>query len=368
MVDPSPDAGTGGRSSRAGAAIQRLRGQDRRRLLLLIGPPVLIAVAVVIWMTMNAGIVSTDNATIGAARAPISASVRARVVQVLVKEDQRVHAGDLLFKLDDSDFKTAVKRAEAELAAAQLRVAGLRAAYRQSLADEGAARSNAAFARNEAVRQRNLFNAGVASKRDVDQAANAAAVAESQSSAQAQAQATALANLGGDPAIPVDQHPLVLQAKAALEQAQSDLAHTQVTAPADGVVARVSQLQVGAYVQPAQTVFWLISGRPWVDAAFKENQLGSLKPGQPAEIRIDAYPHRTFAGHVESLAPGTGSSFAVLPAENATGNWVHVVQRLNVRIAFDEAPSDVVPAVGLSGKVKVDTRGGPRPKSGEHAS
>lgn len=340
----------------ADAVIQRLRAQDRRRLLLMAGPPIVIALIALAWMLMSAGTVSTDNATVAAARAPISASVRGRVVQVLVRENQQVHAGDVLFRLDDSDFRTAVTRAEAELAAARLRVAGLRASYRQSAADVGAARANAEFARNEAARQRNLFNAGVASRHDVEAAANAATVAARQASAEAQAQATALANLGGDASMPVDQHPLVMQAAAALEQAQSDLANTQVRAPADGVVARVSQLQVGSYVQPAQTVFWLISGEPWVDAAFKENQLGSLRPGQPVSIHIDAYPDRNFRGHIESLSPGTGSSFAVLPAENATGNWVHVVQRLNVRIAFDEAPPDAALAIGLSGKVRVDTR------------
>ena len=129
-----------------------------------------------------------------------------------------------------------------------------------------------------------------------------------------------------------------------------------ITAPADGVVARVSQVQVGSYVQPAQTVFWLVSGRPWIDAAFKENQLGALRAGQPVNIHIDAFPNHTFRGHVESLSPGTGSSFAVLPAENATGNWVHVVQRLIVRVVFDETPPDAVLAIGLSAKVSVDTR------------
>jgi len=340
----------------ADVVIQRLRAQDRRRLLLMGGPPLVLLLIALVWMVMSAGTVSTDDATIGAARAPISASVRGRVVQVLVHEDQPVHAGDVLFKLDDSDFRTAVMRAQAELAAARLRVAGLRASYRQTLADGGAASANAAYARSEAARQRNLFNAGVASRHDVEEAANAATVAARQASAQTQAQATALANLGGELNMPVDQHPLVMQAQAALEQAQSDLSHTVVTAPADGVVARVSQLQVGSYVQPAQTVFWLISGEPWVDAAFKENQIGSLRAGQPVNIHIEAFPNHSFHGHVESLSPGTGSSFAVLPAENATGNWVHVVQRLNVRVVFDETPPDAVLAIGLSAKVDVDTR------------
>lgn len=365
----SPPPRTSPRPRPFGVALgKRLGAPNRRRLLLMIVPPVLVGLAVAGWLLMNTGMVSTDNANVASARVPISSSVRARVVQIFVKEDQHVHAGDVLFRLDDSDFETAVSRAEAELASARLRVAGLRATYRQSVADQGVAQANAAYTRSAAVRQQNLFNAGVTSQRDVDQAANAATVADRQLRAQAQAQATALAGLGGDPNISADEHPLVQQARATLAQARNDLAHAEVVAPADGVVARVSQLQVGSYVQPAQTVFWLISGRPWVDAAFKENQLGLLQPGQRAEIRIDAYPHRSFRGHVESLSPGTGSSFAVLPAENATGNWVRVVQRLNVRIAFDEAPADVALAVGLSGKVKVDTRAHPPVKSGGGAA
>ncbi|HVY85146.1 MAG TPA: HlyD family secretion protein [Caulobacterales bacterium] len=339
----------------AGAIIARLRAADRRRLLLMVVPPLLVVLIVAGWLIANAGIISTDDATVSAARAPISSSVRGRVVQVLVQENQRVHAGDVLFRLDDSDFKTAVSQAEAHLAAARLQVAALRAGYGQAVADASAARATAEHARRELARQRNLFTAGVASRRDVDEAENGANVASRQAAAAAQAQATALANLGGATNTPVAQHPLVLQAQAALDQARSDLEHAQIVAPVDGVVARVSQIQVGAYVQPAQTVFWLISGSPWVDAAFKENQLESLRPGQPAEIHVDAFPHQTFHGHVESLSPGTGSSFAVLPAENATGNWVRVVQRLNVRVVFDDAPPNAVLAMGLSANVKVNT-------------
>jgi membrane fusion protein (multidrug efflux system) len=341
--------------SAAARLIARVRAADRRRLLLMVVPPVVVLLLVGAWMIANAGAVSTDDATVGAARAPISASVRGRVIEVLAHENQEVHAGDVLFRLDDSDFRTALAQAEARLAAARLQVAALRAGYGQAVADTAAARASAQHARGEMQRQQNLFTAGVASRRDVDDAANVANVAARQATAIAQAQATALANLGGRTNLPTEQHPLVMQAQAAVDQARSDLEHAQIIAPTDGVVARVSQIQPGAYVQPAQTVFWLISGAPWIDAAFKENQLESLRPGQPVVIHIDAFPHEQFHGHVVSLSPGTGSSFAVLPAENATGNWVRVVQRLNVRIAFDDASPDATLAIGLSARVRVDT-------------
>jgi membrane fusion protein (multidrug efflux system) len=147
-----------------------------------------------------------------------------------------------------------------------------------------------------------------------------------------------------------------MQAQAALDQAQSDLSDTSIRAPADGVVTRVSQLQPGSYVQAAQTMFWIISGKPWVDAAFKENQLADLRPGQPVTVHVDAFPNAHLTGHVTSFSPGTGSSFAVLPAENASGNWVRVVQRLNVRIELDNPPPEVQLAVGLSATATVDTR------------
>ncbi len=339
----------------AEAVIQRVRAADRRRLALMIGPPVVALIAVVAWLIANAGYVSTDDATVAAARAPVSSSVRGRVIEVLVQENQHVHAGDVLFRLDASDFETAASQAQAKLASARLQVAALRAAYGQAIADRSAAQSSADHARRELARQHNLFNAGIASRRDVDDAENAATVAARQAAASAQAQSTALANLGGSANIAVDRHPLVMQAQAEFDQARSDLGHTEVRALTDGVVARVSQLQVGSYVQPAQTVFWLISGQPWIDAAFKENQLAKLAPNQPVEVRIDAFPNRVFHAHVQSFAPGTGSSFSILPAENATGNWVRVVQRLNVHIVFDELPPDAALAVGLSARVRVNT-------------
>lgn len=342
--------------SAAAGIMRRLRESDRRKLALYIGPPLAVLLIAIVWLAFSGGSVSTDNATVTAARAPISASVRGRVIEVVARENQVVHAGDVLVRLDTEDLQIAVTDAEARLAAARLQVEALRASYRQSIADRAAAQAQAAHAAGELRRQRALFEAGVASQRDVDNAATEANVQARESTSALQHQATALASLGGRADIATDQHPLVLQAAAALARAQGDLGDASIRAPVDGTVARVSQVQVGAYVQPAQTLFYIISGTPWVDAAFKENQLGTLRVGQPVRIHIDAFPGETFQGHVESFSPGTGSSFAVLPAENASGNWVRVVQRLNVRVAFDEPPHDAAMAIGLSANVTVDTR------------
>jgi len=150
-----------------------------------------------------------------------------------------------------------------------------------------------------------------------------------------------------------------MQAHAAEAATRLDLVHTVIVAPKDGVVTRVDQLQVGAYVNPAQTVFFLINGEPWVEANFKENQLKKMRVGQPVKIKIDALGDQALAGHVASFSPGAGSAFSALPAQNATGNWVKVAQRLPVRIAFDRTPPDVAGRAGLSATVTVDVTTGP---------
>ena len=332
-----------------------------RRVILMIVPVIIAGILLVVWMHITAGRVSTDNATVAAARAPISSSIRARVVGVLVAENQRVHKGDVLVRLDPSDFTIAVSRAEAQLASARLQVEALRASYRKAAADVRTARTQAEFANSELARQHNLFEAGIVSRQKLDEAQNVANIAARNEAAATESLSNALANLGGSADIETDSHPLVLQALSALAQAKSDLANTEIRAPADGVVAKVNQVQAGAYVEPAQTLFWLVSGKPWIDAAFKENQLKDLHPGQPVKIHVDAFPDLELQGHVASFSPGTGSSFAVLPAENATGNWVRVVQRLSVHIDLDDPTPDERLSVGLSARVTVDTRDGATP-------
>lgn len=328
----------------------------QKRLTLMVAPPAVLAAVAAVWISLKAGFVSTDNAQISAARAPISSSVRARVSEVLVTENQQVKAGDELIRLDGGDFAISVAQAEARLASARLQVDGLRATYRKAAADLNTASIEADFRRSELARQDNLFKAGLISQQALDQARNAYDIATRSRSATSEALSNALAGLGGSASIATNKHPLVMAAQAALDQAKSDFSDTSIRAPADGIVTRVSQLQPGAYVQPAQTLFWIVSGKPWVDAAFKENQLADLRVGQPVEVHVDAFPNAKLHGHIASFSPGTGSSFAVLPAENATGNWVRVVQRLNVRVDLDDPPAEAQLAIGLSATATVDTR------------
>ncbi|MEO8813114.1 MAG: HlyD family secretion protein [Caulobacteraceae bacterium] len=336
------------------AAGRRKRGLARWRWPLMIGGPVVI-LAVVAWFMLTGGkSQSTDDAYVQAAKAPISAAIAGRVTEVDVVENQTVKAGQILFRLDPADEKAASERADAALASSRLQVVGLRAAWDQQKLLLGSALTTAAFARREADRQSALAGAGVASRQQVADARHQADLADAQVAVDRQQTAAALANLGGAATSP-GAYPGVLQAAAAQEAARLNLSRTVVVAPTDGVVARVDQLQVGAYIDAAQTVFYLISGAPWVEANFKENQLAKMRVGQPATIKLDAYG-KSFPGHVASFSPGSGSAFSVLPAQNATGNWVKVVQRLPVRIAFDRAPPDVAARAGLSAKVTVDIR------------
>lgn len=319
----------------------------------MIAGPVLV-LAVLAYFVLTAGrSETTDDAYVQIAKTPVAPSIPGRVVEIYVRENQSVKRGQVLFRLDQRELQARLDLAEAQLAAARLAVGQARAAYARETAGISAARENLAFAQREVVRQRQLNAAGAASGQAVDQAIHAANQARDQLAIAERQAAQALAALGGEADIG-DRAPSVMQAKAQLERARLDLSHATVVAPSDGVVARVDQLPIGAYLNASQTAFWLLSGRPWVEANFKETQIGRMHVGQPVEIDIDAYPGGPLKGHVASFPPGTGAAFSVLPAQNATGNWVKVTQRLPVRIEFDRPPPERAARAGLSAVVKVD--------------
>jgi membrane fusion protein (multidrug efflux system) len=306
--------------------------------------------------------VSTEDAYVEAGRVAISNDVSGRVVAIEVHDNQYVKKGQVLFRIDPRPFQIAVDQARANLAAARLDVEALKATYRQKLADTKAAAATLAYDQTQYERQQRLLAAGVASQQQFDQAAQAYAVAKAQLAADQHALANVLASLGGNPDIPVDQHPKVEAARAALDRALLNLSYTVVRAPQSGIVTKVDQLQVGDYVQGVNTgaaptpLFSLVPTRHiWVTANFKETELTHMRPGQKATVEIDTYPGVVFNGRVESLSPGTGLTFALLPAENATGNWVKVVQRLPVRISIDDPDPNTPLHAGLSAYVEVDT-------------
>ncbi|RAK58071.1 HlyD family secretion protein [Phenylobacterium deserti] len=336
------------------SAVPTKRGLKRFRWPLILGGPLLIAVAVVYFVVTGGRSQATDNAYVQIAKAPVAPSIGGRVTEVFVRENQFVRKGTVLFRIDARDFTANVQAAEAQVADAELRIRAAQAAYGQQQAAVSAARETLAYAAREAARQRQLAAAGVASQQQVDQAAHAAQQAREQLAVVQQQAAQALAQLGGSAGASPAGHPSVLAARAQLERARLNVSYTTVVAPADGIVTRVEQMPVGTYLNASQTAFWLLSGKPWVEANYKEDQLAKMKIGQPVHIKVDAYPDADLTGRVVSFSPGTGSAFSALPAQNATGNWVKVVQRLPVRIEFDRDPPGMAARAGLSAHVTVD--------------
>jgi membrane fusion protein (multidrug efflux system) len=323
--------------------------------LMVLGVAAVAIGALAFWLT-GGRTMSTDDAYLQAARASISSNISGQVAQILVHDNERVHRGQLLFRLDDQPYRIAVEAAQAKLAGARLTVLAGKATYRQQLATVLSAQDTVSYREKEYQRQQKLLATGIASQAQYDGAQHALDNARQQVASAQQQAASVLAMLDGSADIDVNRHPSVLQAQADLDRAKLNLSYTQITAPDDGIVTKVEQLQVGDYINAANPVFALISSRDvWIEANFKENQLAHMRAGQPATIQIDTYAGRTFKAHVASIAPGTGSQFSALPPENATGNWVKVVQRLPVRLELDDTVPDLPLHSGLSATVDVDT-------------
>jgi membrane fusion protein, multidrug efflux system len=300
---------------------------------------------------------STDDAYAQAATVSISANVAGRVSEINVRDNELVHRGATLFRLDDAPFRIAVSDAAAQLAGTRLQIESLKSTYRQRQVELRAARDTQTYAQQQYDRQTRLLASGIASQAQFDQAAHALDAARQQVANVNQQIGVALANLGGDPNIAPERHPLVAQAQAALDRAQLNLSYTVIGAPTDGVVAKVEQLQVGDMIAASAPVFSLVSTRDvWIEANFKEVQLARMRAGQVATVEIDRYPGTRFSAVVTSVSPSTGSQFSMLPPENATGNWVKVVQRVPVRLQLTHIDAGFLLQAGLSADVTVDTR------------
>ena len=328
----------------------------RWRRILMVGG-VVLALVLGLWYYLASGrYVSTDDAAVMAAQATISSNVPGRVVELDVHDNQLVHKGDVLFRLDERPFQIAVEEAQAKLAAARMQITANKASYRRELANLAAERDTLAYQEHELERQQRLLQSGISSRAQFEQVQHAAELARSQLASAQQQVDSVLAMLGGNPDLPVDAHPLVMQAQATLDKAKLDESYTVVVAPDDGTVAKVEQLQVGDYINAAAPLFSLVSSRDtWIEANFKEDDMTYMRAGQPAEVRVDAFPGRRFKARVTSLSPGTGAQFSLLPPENATGNWVKVVQRVPVRLQLLNADDGVSLAAGMSAEVTVDT-------------
>lgn len=334
------------------------------RVLLLIVVPLLLALGGLYVYAVGGRVAETENAYVKANIVAISASVTGRVIEVLVQDNQAVAAGDVLFRLDPAPYQIAVAGARAQMDVVLTDVQSLRAEYRAMLLEAAEAEERIDFLARQVERQERLKEKGMARADQYDEAQhNLEAARRKLDSIREQAKGL-LASLAGDPDLPGERHPRYLEAKALYDAAMLDMARAQIKAPVPGVVSNM-KLQVGEYVEQGQTMFSVIESGPlWIEANYKETQLTHMRVGQPAVVAADAYPDAEFKGAVETIAPATGAEFAVLPPQNATGNWVKVVQRVPVRIRVEQSPGQPPLRAGMTATVAVDTgvsRGLPRP-------
>ena len=330
--------------------------KQRLRPVFMWGVPALFAAIGYGQYVANEPFVSTDNAYARVAKASINARISGQVVEIAVDDNQPVRKGQVLFRIDPKPLQIAVDRAEAQLANARLRIDGLKASYRQQQAELQSAKASAEYDQKEFARKKALIATEFVSKALFERAETDLKVSRQRIASIEQQIANTVVALNGNPDIALDNHPTVREAKAQLDEALLYLSYATVTAPDDGIVARVDDLQVGNYVNNGAPAFALISDREiWVEANFRETQLTHMRPGQTATVTLDTYPDRPFKAHVISMSPGAGADFALLPPENATGNWVKVVQRVPVRLELDDSDPALPLFSGTSATVKVDT-------------
>ena len=321
---------------------------SRKRLLWMISVPLLIlALGAYFWLSGGKS-VETDNAYVKQDIVAISTQINGPVSAVYVRENQRVKAGDILYRVDPAPAQVALLQAEAQLAAAQLQTRQLEVQASGTGADISGAAANLAIMQRALGRQQALLGRGFTTRSDYDDAVNEVTKART-----ALADARARSNNAAAAIAPGGNQPAIAAARAAIARARLDLKHGIIRAPTSGIIAKADRLLVGQSAISGVAMLSIVTDKPaWIEANFKEGDLARMKVGQPADISFDAYPDVKLKGHVASIGAGTGSEFSVLPAQNANGNWVKVTQRVPVLIALDEKPAREMIA-GLSAKVDV---------------
>ncbi|MEY2943002.1 MAG: hypothetical protein RLY97_1016 [Pseudomonadota bacterium] len=325
------------------------------RVAIMLSVPLLVIGAVSGYFYLNQGIIKTDNAYIHQDKVSISAQVTGNIVEVAVHENQMVKAGDLLFRIDPEPYRIAIAQADAAIAGAQVKLVGLQTDLSTTDADIEGARESVRFNQAEYARQSSLMERGFTTKARMQQVEHDLSNARNMLANKVGAQQKARAALASGSAAP-GMNPALLAALVQKRKAELELARTEVRAPVSGQISQSSRLELGQMMAtglPAVTI--MQSQNSWVEANFKETELADMRIGQSAELTFDAYPELKLKGHVASIGAGTGSEFSVLPAQNASGNWVKVTQRIPVRIAIDDTSKRAMIA-GLSTHVRIDTR------------
>jgi membrane fusion protein, multidrug efflux system len=330
--------------------------QYRRVILLCVLPLLAAAVALTVYL-MGGRYISTDNAYVGAQKVLITPDVAGKISRIDVIEGQHVEPGDLLFEIDPVPFQLAVTQAESRLAMVRTDFDNLKTNLRSMGQLLRLARQMVELKESDVDRKSKLLATHMGSALDADTAMATLATARTQVEQLSQQEERIRNQLLGDPNLPIEKYPAYRQAQAALDQARRDLEHTVLHAPIAGRATQVDSIQLGRYVTAGTPVFSVVDDQhPWVDANPKETDITYLQLGQKAWVHVDTFPGHVFHGTVIAVSAGTGAQFAILPPQNASGNWVKVVQRVPVRIAFDAGQNLSKLRSGMSATVDIDTR------------
>jgi membrane fusion protein (multidrug efflux system) len=328
-----------------------------RRTLLLVVLPLVALVGGLIFYLSGGRYVTTDDAYVGAQKVLITPDISGKIEKVVVREGQQVKKGDVLFEIDPIPFRLAEQQAKATLDQAHTSYDNLRANIRiyDQMAD--LMKQGVDLKQRDVDRKSTLAKSSFGSQLDLDNASTALVTANAELAFVKQQTSSAKTQLLGNADLPLEQFPPYVLAKAALDQAERNLDHTEMRAPMDGIATQVDQIQLGRFVVAGTPVFSVIdTAKPWVDANLKESDFTYVTVGQQVDIDVDAFPGHDFKGTIGSLSPGTGAQFAILPPQNATGNFVKVVQRVPVRIYFDSHDKYVQRLkAGMSAYTTIDT-------------
>ncbi len=357
-IVPAPEAKSapGAKAEAAQPAPAPRNGRKRLRMILLVVLPALAIVGGGLFYMMGGRYIETDNAYVGAQKVLITPDISGKIVHIAVQEGQHVSPGDELFTLDNQPYKLALDAAKAKLDAAGTDYEKARTTLTSLTTLADLAQKNAELKQRDVDRKQRLLTSQAGSQADVDTATAGLVTAQLQAKFTQQQRDTTLAQLLGNPNLPLERFPEYAQAKAALDNAERDLAHTVIRAPISGTATQVDNIQLGRFVPAGTPVFSVVDDQaPWVDANPKETDITYLRIGQKATLDVDSFPDQSFTGTVTSVSPGTGAQFSILPPQNASGNWVKVVQRVPVRITFDKNEAMRLLRAGMSVNVSIDT-------------
>jgi membrane fusion protein (multidrug efflux system) len=334
---------------------KKVARRNLRMILLVVAPAIAAAAGIGFYLT-GGRYISTDNAYVGAQKVLITPDISGKVSRIVVREGQHVEPGDVLFEIDSEPFRLTLNQAQAKLSSVRVELTNLKANMQALTTLADLSQKNVELKQRDVERKSSLLTSNAGSQLNLDNAEAAVVTAQLMAQFTAQQKNSTLNQLLGNPDLPIEEFPSYRQAKAAVEQAERDLNHTVLRASISGIATQVDNIQLGRYVMAGTPVFGVMDdAAPWVDANPKETDITHLRIGQKVTMYVDSFPGHAFSGTVTSVSPGTGAQFSILPPQNASGNWVKVVQRVPLRITFAPGQDTRLLRSGMSVTVDIDT-------------